>query len=71
MSARFQLYANRRQMVAGAYQIHGEIRALRGDQWDVVGIFRVTEPEWDELAEVCRFHGILVSSNVKNTAIPT
>jgi len=58
---RFQLYANKRVTVGdGVPGIQGLLKAQRDDGWLTVGVFSVTEDEWQVLAALCSQYGIAV-----------
>jgi hypothetical protein len=66
----YQIREVRRQIIAGEPRIHGEVRVLRGDQWQIGGVFALTEGEWFALVQLCHQHGIPVVHDVEATTIP-
>ena len=69
MLRRFRLCEHKRVTVEGEVHVHARLRARRGWDWVVVGVFQVREDEWADLAEVCEFHGITVTNDVEESAI--
>jgi hypothetical protein len=65
----FQLCEHKRVTVAGAVYIHARLKAQRGEDWSIVGVFQLTQDEWQALSEICNFHGIPVTQDEKQSAI--
>jgi hypothetical protein len=65
----FKLFEHKRVIVAGAVYIHARLRAQRGDEWSIVGVFQLSEGEWETLTELCEFHGIPVTHDVEEPSI--
>jgi hypothetical protein len=57
----FQLCEDRRVIVAGKMYVHGLLKALRGNNWSIVGIVQLTEDEWIALTQACMLAGIAVN----------
>jgi hypothetical protein len=63
----FQLCEHSRVMVVGVVHIHARLKVQRGEYWSTVGVFQLTEDEWQALTDMCNFHGIPVTNDVEST----
>ena len=64
MKRRFQVYVSKRFRVGGEPYVHGRLRAFRRHGWSTVGVFQLSEEEWEELAGYCLECGIDVGADV-------
>lgn len=65
----FQLCRYTRVIVDGRPHIHARLKAERPEGWKTVGIFQLTEAEWEGLTELCGEHGIPVIHDAEESAI--
>ena len=66
---RFRLCEHKRVTVDGEVHVHARLRARRGDDWAIVGVFQLREDEWQLLTEVCEFNGITVMLDVEEPSL--
>ena len=67
----FVLHEHRRFVSGGKTRIHARLKALRGQDWSVIGFFDVTEEEWDALVRFAHVMEIEVTHNVEIAALPS
>ena len=67
----FQLCWHGHQNIAGAIHVHARLKALRPSGWTIVGVFSLTQNEWNELTDYCRQLGIPVVHDVEESAVPS
>jgi hypothetical protein len=66
---RFRLCLRRYQIVGGEKIFHARLMAQREHGWSVVGVFQLTEPEWNELASYCIQLGIVVTGDAEESIV--